>query len=241
VKRFALAFTVLAAGATFAWPSQAVIVTCANCSDLFTQLIEKEQQAQGLMTQAQQLKTELNQAQMMLQNTVALPQSIWANVQGDIMQVRNLANAASLLTGGSGTILQRLQQAGAYANSATFLPQNIGAQFTQWQTTFANADNSLARTLGVQQGQEQNYTALQAAIQAHSQTATGQMQAIQAGNESLGLINTQLQQVQTTLVAAAQETATRDEIAADRQAAADAQLQQFLAPPPLTTTGWPRY
>ena len=55
--------------------------------------------------------------------------------------------------------------------------------------TFGNAANSLGRTLGVQQGQESNYTALQAAVQNHSQTAAGQMQAIQATNEALGVMN----------------------------------------------------
>src|SRR5271166_321386 len=198
-------------------------------------------QAQQYLTQLQQLQTELNSYKQMITQGLALPMSIWTSVQADIGQVRNLANAASMLTGNSGSILTRLQSAGAYANQVSSLPQNIGAQFTMWQQTIGNAGNSLARTLGVQQGQESNYTALQAAIQAHSSSAAGQMQAIQSGNEALGLINTQLQQVQTTLVAAAQEQATRDIVAADREAVADAADLRILQYTPLPTTGHAAY
>ncbi len=79
------------------------------------------------------------------------------------------------------------------------------------------------------------------ATRAHSRTAAGQMQAIQAGNELAGLTNTQLQQIQTTLTAAAQEQATRDMIAADRQAMQDAQYEAFMAPPPPAATGGTSY
>jgi P-type conjugative transfer protein TrbJ len=242
MKRILLASAILL-GCTYAAdrPAHSMIVECTNCSSIAEQLLSDAKQAQQYLTQVAQLQTQLNQYANMVTNTVALPQEIWANVQGDIGQVRSLANAASLLTGNSGSILTRLQSAQGYASSASFLPQNIGSQFTMWQQTLANAGNSLGRTLGVQQGQEQSYTALQAAIQAHSQTAAGQMQAIQAGNESLGLINTQLQQMQTTLVAASQEVATRDLIAADREAVADQFEARFFAAPAPPLTGWPRY
>jgi P-type conjugative transfer protein TrbJ len=217
--------------------ADALIVECANCSTIQEELVSDAKQAQQYVTQLQQYQTQLQQYANMVQNTVALPQSIWTQVQSDIMQVRNLTNAASLLTGNSGSILTRLQSAQGYANQASFLPQNIGSQFTMWQQTMGNASNSLGRTLGVQQGQEQNYTALQAAINQHSQSATGQMQAIQAGNELASLTSTQLNQIQTTLTAAAQEQATRDDVLADRQAAEDAATLQFSQYQAVPTTG----
>ena len=218
-----------------------VVVACPTCSSLVEELVSDAKQAQQYATQLSQYQTQLSQYANMIQNTVALPQSIWSNVQGDILQIRNLTNAASLLTGNSGSILTRLQSAQSYAGQVSYLPTNIGSQFSMWQTTMGNASNSLGRTLGVQQGQENNYTALQAAIQAHSQTAAGQMQAIQAGNEMAALTNTQLNQIQTTLVAAAQEQATRDDIQAERQALADQATAQFLSAPYAPLTGWPTY
>jgi P-type conjugative transfer protein TrbJ len=218
-----------------------VATYCVNCSSLANQLISDAKQAQQYLTEVSQLQTQFRQYQNMVTNSVALPMEVFAGVQADINQVRNLANIANLLSGNSGTILSRLQTAGAYTGSAAFLPSNMSNQFTQWQQTEGNAASSLGRTLGVQQSQQQGYTTLQTTIQQHSQTAAGQMQAIQAGVEMSALTNTQLQQIQATDLAAAQEVATRDMISADRQAAQDAQVQQFLAPPDQPLTGYARY
>jgi P-type conjugative transfer protein TrbJ len=218
-----------------------VAVTCPTCSDLSTQLLEEAKVAQSYLTGIAELQTSLNQYSNMVTNTIALPLQIFAGVESDIMQVRNLANMASVLTGNSGTILSRLQSAQGYTNTAMLLPQNISNQFTMWQQTLGNASNSLGSTLGVQQSQLSSYTALQKAIQVHSQTAAGQMQAIQAGVEMAALTSTLLQQVQTTLVTTAQQAATRDMIAADRQRMQDLQFQTFMAAPPLATAGWPSY
>ena len=214
-----------------------VVVACPTCSSLYEELISDAKQAQQYATQLSQYQTQLSQYANMIQNTVALPQSAWTNAQADIMQIRNLTNAASLLTGNSGSMLTRLQSASSYANQASFLPQNIGTQFTMWNQTLGNAGTSLGRTLGVQQGQENNYTALQAAIQVHSQTAAGQMQAIQAGNELASLTNTQLNQIQTTLTAAAQDQATRNLVTDDQQAAQEAAMLQYSQYRPVATTG----
>jgi len=221
--------------------ADAFIVTCANCADIATQLWQKAQEAQAYATQLSQLQTEITSKIALVQGATALPQSIWANVSGDIMQVRNIANAGSMLTGNSGSLLTRLQNAGYYANSATNLPQNIGAQFQMYQTTMGNASNSLARVLGIQQGQEQTYAALQTRLQAQSQSAVGQMQAMQAGNELAALTSTQLNQVHTTLVAFAQEQATRDVIAADRTASEDAAMQRLTQSQPVPLNSYKGY
>jgi len=221
--------------------SEAFIVTCANCSDIVTQLWQQAKQAEQYLTQIQQYQTQIQQYANMVQNTVALPQSIWTNVQGDIMQLRSLTNAASLLTGNSGSIMSRLQSAQGYANQASFLPQNIGSQFTSWQQTLGQAGNSLGRTLGLQQQQMNSDAVMQRAIQAQSQSATGQMQVLQASVEMAGITNYNLQQVQSTLANAAQAQATRDLVVADRQASEDAAMQRLLHSQPVVTTGYKGY
>lgn len=241
MKRFLLigALSLLPMG--YVPPSRALIVECANCSSLYEQLASDAKQAQQYVLQLQEHATQLQQYANMLQNTAALPQALWSQAQSDIMQVRSLTNAASLLTGNSGSIMSRLQSAQGYAGQAMFLPQNIGSQFTMWQQTMGNASNSLGRTLGVQQGQEQNYAALQMAINAQSQSATGQMQAIQAGNQLASLTSTQLNQMQTTLTAMAQEQATQDLVHDDRDAAANAAMLQLTATTTVQTTGYKGY
>jgi type IV secretion system protein TrbJ len=215
-------------------------VACVNCSTMWTQLLEYGKQAQQLMTQLQQYQTQLQQYANMLTNTMALPQEAWGTVQSDIMQVRNLSNAASLLSGNAGSIVTRLQSASGYANQVASLG-NIAGQFTTWQQTIGNNVSSLGRTLGLQQDQQASNAALLATLQAHSQSAQGQMQAIQAGNELANANAVQLQQIQATLTATAQMQATGMAVDADRRASEDAAMLHFATPQPIQTSGYPQY
>ena len=106
----------------------------------------------------------------MVTNTVALPQEVWSTVQSDIMRVQALSNAASLLSGNSGSLISRLQNASAYASQAGSLA-NIPGQLTGYQQTIGNNLSTMGKTLGMQQGMETNNAALLATLQQHSQSA----------------------------------------------------------------------
>ena len=215
-------------------------VACVNCATTWTQLLQYAKEAQSLATQLQQYQTQLQQYANMVTNTVALPQQIWGTVQSDIMRVQALSNAAALLSGNSGSMISRLQSASGYANQATSLT-NIGSQFTTWQQTIGGNLDTLGRTLGLQQSQQQNQAAILQALQQHSNSAQGQLQAIQAGNELAGANAAQLAQIHATLISTAQMQATAAAVAGDRQAAQDAALLHFATPQPLQTSGYPKY
>jgi P-type conjugative transfer protein TrbJ len=220
-------------------PAQ-LAVQCVNCSTTWTQLLAYGKEVQQLATQVQSYATQLQQYANMVTNTVALPQEIWGNVQSDIMQVRNLSNAASLLSGNTGSIVTRLQSASAYANQVTSLG-NISGQLTTWQQTIGNSVNTLGKALGLQSTQEQSDAALLAALQQHSQSAVGQMQAIQAGNELAHATATQLQEIEATLTATAQMQATGIAADADRRAVEDAAMQHFAQPSSIATSGYKQW
>jgi len=220
-------------------PAQ-LAVHCVDCSTMWTQLLEYGKQAQQLETQLQQYETQLQQYANMVTNTVALPQQVWGTVQGDIMQVRSLSNAASLLSGNAGSIVTRLQSASGYASQAANLG-NVAGQFTTWQQTIGNNVNTLGRTLGLQQGQQAGNATLLTTLESHSQSAQGQMQAIQAGNELAHANAAQLQQIQATLTATAQMQATGMAVDADRRASEDAAMLHFSTPQPIQTSGYPQY
>lgn len=206
-----------------------------------TQLKQLAQQAQSYGTQLAQYQTQLQQYQNMLTNSVALPMQVWGTVQNDMMQVRNIASAGSVLTGNAGSMIGRLQSVGGYANQLANMPTNMGAQLGMWQTTIGNNLNTFGRTLGLQQTQSASDAALIAAIQRHSETAPGQLAAIQAGNELAAQTAQQLMQVRQTIAAAAQMQAGYYAVQTDRQATEDAALQQFLSAPQFAATGNPRY
>ena len=187
-----------------------------NCSTMVTQLLQYAKDAQSMATQLQQYQTQLQQYTNMVTNTVALPQQVWSTVQSDIMRVQALSNASSLLSGNSGSLITRLQNASSYANQVGSLA-NIPGQITGYQQTIGNNLSTMGKTLGLQQGQEASNAALLASLQQHSQSAAGQMQAIQAGNELAHQQATQLLQIQATLSGTAQMQATQMAVNADRQ------------------------
>src|SRR6185437_11580292 len=130
----------------------------------FTQLFQYAKEAAGYATQLQQYATQLQQYQTMVTNTAALPMQAWGTVQGDIMQVRNISNMASVLTGNSGSILQRLRSAGGWSGQLGNIA-NMPNQFVTWQQTIGNNIDTLGRTLGLQQGQEASDAQLLGALQ----------------------------------------------------------------------------
>jgi P-type conjugative transfer protein TrbJ len=243
MRRLALTGAALTVFASASGPRPAQAqwaVTCVNCSTTWTQLLQYAKEAQSMATQLQQYQTQLEQYANMVTNTVALPQEIWGTVQSDIMQIQALSNAASLLSGNSGSMISRLQSASAYANQVGNLG-NIAGQFGTWQLTIGNNLSTMGRTLGLQESQQQNQAAILQALQQHSQSAQGQMQAIQAGNELAGANAAQLAQIQATLTATALMQASNAAVAADRRATEDAAMLHFATPQPVATTGYQQW
>lgn len=242
-KRLLLASTVAAACLIVeARPAEAILgmadtVFCVNCSDILTQAAQLGKEAASLESQLQSHITQLSQYANQIQNTIALPTQVWGQVQNDMMQIRSIANAGSVLSGNAGSLVSRLQSAGGYANMAASFPTNMQSQFSTWQQTLGNNLNTFGRTLGLQDTQQSNDAALIAAIQRHSQTAQGQMQALQASNELAAQTAQQLMQIRQTIAANGQVQANWIAVQADRQAVGDAALQQFLATPALPTSG----
>jgi P-type conjugative transfer protein TrbJ len=216
-------------------------VVCPTCDQFWQQIVSWALQVKSYANDLLKYGTQLQQYQNMITNTVSLPIQIFSTVQADIGQVRAIIDAASLLTGNSGTILQKLQMAGGLISEASYLPNGIANQFSMWQQTLGNASQTLGNVLAKQQLQQAQYAGVQAGIQAQSELAVGQKQTMQAAVSAISLANTQLNQVQGTLTAAYQESTTRDIIAANRQQMQDQQYLSFIADPNMPLTGYPRY
>ena len=151
--------------------------------------------------------------------------------------VQGFTHAASLLTGNAGSIISRLNTAGAYLNTLAMTPNQLANQFDVWKTTLGNAATKLGQLIDQSSSDQASYAAKQDQIKAHSVAAIGETQAIQAGNELIGLVGSQLQQVHATLTAVAQEIATKDAIDVDKTTSSDQATQTFLQ---HTDSNWSR-
>ncbi len=212
-------------------------VACPMCSSWMTQLAQNAREAQAYATQLQGYALQGRQYTNMIQNTVALPQQVWADVQNNLQRIKALSDTSAILSGNSGNMLARLNSATGYADRVGGVA-DMPSRLLQWQRSYETAATSFGRTLGLQQGQQADNAALLTRLQAHSQSATGQMQAIQAGNELAAATVNQLMQVQATISASTQYAVQRDIALADRTAVNDAALQAFLGGRAPPTTGY---
>lgn len=212
-------------------------VACPLCSSWVTQLLQNAREAQAYATQLQSYALQGRQYLNMVQNTAALPMQAWAEVQRDIAQIKALSDASSLLSGNSGDMLSRLNSASGYANRVGALADMPG-NLLNWQKTFSTNTTKFAQALGLQQDQQTGNAALLKRLQAHSESATGQMQALQAGNELAAATANQLMQVQATISASTQYAIQRDIVEADRTALRDAAMLGFLSGQAPATTGY---
>jgi P-type conjugative transfer protein TrbJ len=212
-------------------------VLCVNCATLPEQLVSDAKQALQYLKQLDAYAVQLNQYSNQITNTISLPSQAYATVMSDMYAVRSLVRAADILTGNSGSIIQRLQTASYAARAATVLPQNINQQYAYWQKTIGDVTNQLGLTNQSQQQMELSYANLQAKVQFHALGAEGQKQAIQANIEAAHIVSTQLNQMQASQIAIAQQMAVREEVAQDRQAISDQKNYDFFNVPDLPTTG----
>lgn len=190
--------------------------------------------------QLQQAATQLQQYSLEIQNTTALPMRVWAQVSSDIMQVRSIAQGASLLSGNTGSVLSELNSAGSYANRIGNLPMMIN-QFGVYRQMAATNLSTMGRQIGLQQGQEQNDAAVIMQLQQASNSSTGQLAAIQAGNSLAVAEAQQLEEIQASLSTQSQLIATAQAEQDDRNATDDAWVKNFVSDTPPPVQGTPAY
>ncbi|MEE3501259.1 P-type conjugative transfer protein TrbJ [Acidiphilium acidophilum] len=155
------------------------------------QIIQESTSVSQLAQQAQQVRNSLQQLVYQAQNLKSLPQNLWNQAYGDLNQLTNIASQSN----GLSYAMQNVN--GAFQSEyPSYQPgQNYDQQYQQWNTT---TSNSIAAALQQQGLQTSNFATQQqalAAINAASQSATGRMQVLQAGNQIAAMQVTQLQQL----------------------------------------------
>ena len=211
-------------------------VVCPNCSDVITQTLQLTKEAGSLAQQIAAYQLQIQQYSNMLQNTATLPTMAWNDAVGDIVRIQSLMNSGMLLAGNAQSFTTTLSNVQGFANQLQTLNQ-MTAQYQQWGTVTSNDITHLQASIGMQETQRASDSATLAVLQQHSQSAEGQMQALQAGNEMAALGVSQMQKLQTMLAQETQLVVDQNAIADQRQAAADSALEEFLQSPLPPTAG----
>lgn len=216
--------------------AQAAVV-CANCSTWMTQALQHAIQARQLATQIQERATQIQMYANMVQNTVRMPGMVYADVMGNVAQIRSLMQAGTQLSLNSGFSAARLGSYTGYLGTVTSMPDRYAA----WSNQANDNITALMRGLGLRQDQMRSEQAMLAGLNERSQGATGQMQAIQAGNEYAAQAVGQMHGLQTIMLAHAQAVANTTQIEADQKALGRAIQDDFFSTPDYAMAGGKAY
>lgn len=211
-------------------------VFCPDCSDKFTQALDRitnieelqkmtEQVSEAVRQTEEQIRiaqTTFDQLENMIKNTVSLPATIKGRIQGEFGRVKSLIDGVKTLRGDASALSQiyRATYTGRSALDGISRQADAPKQYKDIMVKSAEQmDRALEAALQVSGAQiqemEEKADALDSQLSDLLQTPEGQMQAIQAGNQIAGMQLQAMQRVHFLLATSAQ--ASTQKMADDNQ------------------------
>lgn len=217
----------LAVSPMIATPAHAIIV------------FDPSNYAQNVLTAARSLEqithqiTSLqNEAQMLInqaRNLASLPYSALQQIQQSVQKTQQLLNQAQNIAFNVQQIDQAFQQQYGNVSMSATDQQLVADARTRWQNTVGGLQDAMRVQAGVVGNIDTNRTQMSELV-GRSQSATGALQATQAGNQLLALQSQQLSDLIALLAANGRAGALTE---AERTAAAEQgreQRRRFLTP-----------
>lgn len=157
-----------------------------------TQLANNAELGAIYKTELDTLKSNMNQLnqqimmyQNMVQNTISLPENLWSDAMGDIMELRQIVQRTGALAQSAGDLDQYMKT--TYSDYNTFSQNrstiNYGDEYRKWSSASQGALVNSLTAANMTFDQVQNEGAFVSKLQAASQSAEGQKQALQAANQ----------------------------------------------------------
>lgn len=191
---------------------------------------------QNVLTAARELQQVSNQIQMLTnqatmlvnqaRNLTSLPMSTLTQLQSSVTQTQSLLGQAQRIAYDVQQIEQTYSSVyGSAAGSGSISSLFTAAQ-SRWQNSVGAFEDSLKVQAGVVGNIPSNASAMSSLVTA-SQSATGALQAAQAGNQLLALQSQQLSDVAALLAAKARADALEQARTASAEAQGQQQYQTF--------------
>lgn len=162
----------------------------ANNTELVDILKSSGVQVDNQLTQitqlAQQIENQLNIYQNMLQNTAQLPAHVWGEVEGDLSQLRGIVakgQGIAFSMGNADDVLQ--QRFKSYPDLKTSLPDDasFSTSYQSWSDTNRGTIAGALSAASLTSDQFDSEEGTMASLRSMSETADGQMKALQVGHE----------------------------------------------------------
>lgn len=178
-------------------PASALAGTMTGGATFPEQIVQEVTEVQQLAQQAEQVQEQIQMVYQQAMNLKSLPTQMWSSVSGDLNNLVNIAGQAQGLSYASQNIASQFSQ--TYP-SASSIGNNYGQQMQTWTTDTNGQIQSMLQQNNLQANQFASQQSALQAIQNASQSASGRMQVLQAGNQIAGMEVNQIQQLQQEIM-----------------------------------------
>lgn len=148
--------------------------------------IQVDNQLTQISQLAAQIQNQLKIYENMLQNTAQLPSYVWGKVESDLNQLRSIVEqgqSISFSLGNADDVLH--QRFESYADLRTSLPDNatFSSTYQSWSDTNRDTIASSLRAASLTADQFDSEEGTMSSLRSMSETADGQVKALQVGHE----------------------------------------------------------
>ncbi|MGO6984197.1 P-type conjugative transfer protein TrbJ [Rhizobium leguminosarum] len=148
--------------------------------------IQVDNQLTQISQLAEQIQNQLKIYENMLQNTAQLPDHVWGQVESDLNQLRSIVEqgqSISFSMGNADDVLQQRFQ--SYADLKTNLPSNatFSSTYQSWSNTNRDTIASSLKAASLTARQFDSEEDTMSSLRSMSETADGQVKALQVGHE----------------------------------------------------------
>ncbi|MCG8274084.1 P-type conjugative transfer protein TrbJ [Aquamicrobium sp. NLF2-7] len=145
-----------------------------------------QNQVQQITQLAEQIQNQIRIYENMLQNTLQLPNHVWGQVESDLARLQGLVNQGQGIAFSMGNIDDVLKQRfQSFAEFQTGLAngESFSSSYQDWSDTNRDTIAATLRAAGFTAEQFGSEEATMSQLRSMSQSAVGQMQALQVGHQ----------------------------------------------------------
>lgn len=162
----------------------------ANNAQLVDLLRSSGLQVDNQLTQisqlAEQIQNQLKIYENMLQNTAQLPDHIWGEVESDLNQLRSIVDqgqSISFSMGNADDVLKQRFQSYADLQTAAANGTDLSSSYASWSDTNRDTIASTLKAASLTSDQFASEESTMSSLRSMSESADGQMKALQVGHE----------------------------------------------------------
>lgn len=192
-----------------------------------TQIMNNIELVSIYSSEIQQVAQQLQMFQNMVQNTKQLPIQMWPSIES---QLASLVNAITSVTGVVSATSDALAMTQQQFGNGEIL-SNYETRLWSWNQGVNNQIGAALQNMGMNASQFQTHQQALAQIQAASQSATGRMEVLQAGNQIAGLMVNEMQSLHGTIISAEQARLNAIAVEANRKYQERRALDKFMRAP----------